>query len=95
MADYQPGDCLKEGIQISILLLEQQKVDQEILFYFHLLDLTVLNSWILLSACGAKYTDGDIRLLLVRKLIEEAGESQDRPTPRLVAIPSVGAKNDL
>jgi len=24
--------------------------------FFHLLDLTVLNSWILLSSCGAKYT---------------------------------------
>ena len=26
VADYQPGDCLKEGIQIFILLLVQQKV---------------------------------------------------------------------
>ena len=24
--------------------------------FFHLLDLTVLNSWILLSSCAAKYT---------------------------------------
>ena len=34
-------------------------------------------------------------LLLVRKLIEEAEESQDRPNPRLVVRPSVGAKNVL
>ena len=49
--------------------------------FFQLLDLTVLNSWILLSSCGAKYTHRDFRFLLVRNLIEEAGRSQDRPTP--------------
>ena len=62
--------------------------------FFHLLDLTVPNSWILLS-CGAKYTHRDFRLLLVRKLIEEAEDSQDRPNPRLVLRTSVGAKNVL
>ena len=62
--------------------------------FFQLLDLTVLNSWILLS-CGAKYTHRDFRLLLVRKLIEEAEESQDHPNPRLVVTTSVGAKNVL
>ena len=56
--------------------------------FFHLLDLTVLNSWLLLSLCGAKY-----RLLLARNLIEEAGKSQDRPTPRLVGRPSAAATN--
>ena len=40
--------------------------------FFHLLDLTVLNSLILLSSCGAKCTHKDFRLLLVRNLIEEA-----------------------
>ena len=38
--------------------------------FFHLLDLTVLNSWILLSSCGAKCTHKDFTLLLVRNLIE-------------------------
>jgi len=33
---------------------------------FHPLDITVLNSWILLSLCGAKYSDRDFRHLLVR-----------------------------
>ena len=61
--------------------------------FFHLLDLTVLNSWILLSSCGAKYTHRDFRLLLVRNLIEEAGKSQDRPTPRLVGRPSLAEAN--
>jgi len=63
--------------------------------FFHLLDLTVLNSWILLSSCGAKYTHRDFRLLLVRNLIEEAGKSQDRPTPSLIGRPRAGAENVL
>jgi len=61
--------------------------------YFHLLDLTVLNSWILLFSCGAQYTHQDFRLLLVRNLIEEAGKSQDRPTPSLVGRRSAAAAN--
>ena len=63
--------------------------------FFHLLDLTVLNSWILLSSCGAQYTHQDFRLLLVRNLIEEDGKSQDRPTPSLVGRPSVAAANNV
>jgi len=63
--------------------------------FFHLLDLTVLNNWILLPSCGAKYTHRDFRLLLVCNLIEEAGNSQDFLTPRLVGRPSSGAKNVL
>ena len=63
--------------------------------FFHFLDLTVLNSWILLSSCGATYTHRDFRLLLVRNLIEEAGKSQDHPTPRLVGRPSSGTKDVL
>ena len=61
--------------------------------FFHLLDLTVLNSWILLSSCGAKYSHRDFRLLLVRNLIEEAGRSLDHPTPSLAGRPSTGASN--
>ena len=49
--------------------------------FFHLLDLTALNSWTLLSSSGAKYTHQDFRLFLVRNLIEEAGKNQDHPTP--------------
>jgi len=61
--------------------------------FFHLLDLTVLNSWVLLSSCGAKYTHWDFRLLLVSKLIEEVGKSQVRPTHRLVGGPSAATTN--
>jgi len=57
--------------------------------------LGILNSWILLSSCGAKYTHRDFRLLLVRNLIKEAGKSQDHPTHRLVGRPSACAKNVL
>ena len=63
--------------------------------FFHFLALTVLKIWILLPPCGAKYTHQDIRLLLVRNLIEEAGKSQNHPTPRLVGRRSVGEKNVL
>jgi hypothetical protein len=61
--------------------------------FFHFLDLTVLNSWILLSSCGAKYTHRDFRFLLVRNLIEEAGRNPDRPTPSLVGRPSATDTN--
>jgi len=61
--------------------------------FFHLLDLTILNSWILLSSCGAKCTHRDFRLLLVRNLFKEAGRSQDRPTTSLVGRPSAAAAN--
>ena len=84
VADYQHGDCLKEHKYSSFC--------QSMNFFFHLLDVTLLNSWIL-SSCGAKYTHRDFRLLLVRKLIEEVEKSQDHPNPRLVVTPSVGAKN--
>ena len=44
--------------------------------FFHLLDLTILNSWILPSSRGAQYTHRDFRLLLLRNLIEEAGKAK-------------------
>jgi len=63
--------------------------------FFHFLDLTVLNSWILLSSSGAKYTHRNFRLLLVRNMIKEVEKSQDLPTPRLVGRSCLGAKNVL
>jgi len=61
--------------------------------FFHLLDLTILNTWILLSSCGTKCTHKDFRLLPVRNLIEEAGRSHYCPTPNLVGRPSAAAAN--
>ena len=91
VADYQPGECLKEH-KYSSFCWSSKRWNMKL--FFHLLDVTVLNSWILLS-CGAKYTHRDFRLLLVRKLIEEARKSPDHPTPRLVVRTSVGTKNVL
>jgi hypothetical protein len=39
--------------------------------FFHQLDLTVLNSCILLTSCGAKLTHREFRLGLIRDLIEK------------------------
>jgi len=61
--------------------------------FFHLLDLTVLNIWILLSSCGAKCTHKDFRLLLVRNLVEEAGRRQYRLIPSMLVRPSAAAAN--
>ncbi|PNF39361.1 hypothetical protein B7P43_G18177 [Cryptotermes secundus] len=47
--------------------------------FFHLLDLTILNSFILLSSCGAKLSHRDFRLTLVCNMVEEAGRGSRRP----------------
>jgi len=60
--------------------------------FFHLLDQTALNSWILLSSRRAQYTHRDFRFLLVKNLIEEAGKSQGRPHPQF-GRPSAAAAN--
>jgi hypothetical protein len=46
--------------------------------FFHFLDLTVLNSYILLTSCGSKLSHRDFRLSLVRNMVEFAGP-QPRP----------------
>jgi hypothetical protein len=61
--------------------------------FFHLLNLTALSFWIQLPSCGPKYTQWDFRLSLVRNLIEEAGRSQDWPTPILVGRASETTTN--
>jgi hypothetical protein len=51
--------------------------------FFHLVDPTVLNSWILLSSCGAYCVHRDFRLLLVWNLLEEGGrELHPQPAMR-------------
>ena len=68
VADYQPRDHLKEKEHkySSFCWSSQFSRRWTMKLYFHPLDLTALNSWILLSAYGAKYTDRDLRVLLVR-----------------------------
>jgi hypothetical protein len=46
--------------------------------FFHLLDLTILNSHILLKSCGSKLSHRDFRLTLIRNMVEYAGP-QPRP----------------
>jgi hypothetical protein len=54
---------------------------------FHLLDLTILNSHILLKSCGSKLSHRDFRLTLVRNMVEYA-RPQPRPLkPVVVACP--------
>ena len=85
---HRPSDRMANSYSMS-----RRNFKWTMKLFFHLLDLTVLKSWILLSSCGAQYTHRDFRLLLVRNLIEEAGKSQDRPTPSLVGRPSAAAAN--
>jgi hypothetical protein len=47
--------------------------------FFPLPRLTILNSFLLLTSCGAKMTHRDFRLALVRNLIEDSGSL---PCPR-------------
>ncbi|PNF31295.1 hypothetical protein B7P43_G12669, partial [Cryptotermes secundus] len=46
--------------------------------FFQLLDLTILNSFILLSCCGAKLSHREFRLALVRNMVEHAARGPPR-----------------
>jgi hypothetical protein len=59
--------------------------------FFRLIDLTVLNSWIL-SSCGAKYSHRDFRLILIRNLVEEGGKNE-RPHPIMRGRPNPAIEN--
>ena len=60
------SDCMANSCSMS-----QRTFKWTMKLFCHLLDLTVLNSWILLSSCRAKYTHRDFRFLLVQNLSEE------------------------
>jgi hypothetical protein len=56
--------------------------------FFHLLDLTVLNSYIIPHTCGSKLSHREFQLRLIRDLIQEGGRvlgsqiiPQGMPTP--------------
>ena len=59
--------------------------------FFHLLDLTILNSFILLSSCGAKLSHRDFRLALVCNMVEEAGRGPHRPQRSMGRPPAVSS----
>jgi hypothetical protein len=51
-------------------------------FFFYLLDLLILKSYILLTSCGSKLIHQDFRLAFVRDLIQKGGrEWQPQTTP--------------
>jgi hypothetical protein len=56
--------------------------------FFHFLDLTVLNSDILLLSCGSKLSHGDCRLTLMRNMVELSG-------PQPCPLQSVGRASSL
>ena len=95
MTDYKPGDRLKEGTKLFILLSiqqVQQTVEHEIVFppssYKGNQQLDTVNF-------GAKYAHTNFRLLLVKNYIEQAGNSHEHPTTRLVVRKSFGSRNIL
>jgi hypothetical protein len=60
--------------------------------FFHLLDLMILNSFILMSSCGAKLSHRDFRLALVCNMLEHAGMCRScprRPLGRPPALSSI------
>jgi hypothetical protein len=60
--------------------------------FFHLIDVTILNSCILSSSCGAKYLCRDFRLILIRNLVEE-GDKNERPHPLMRGRPNPAIQN--
>ncbi|PNF17185.1 hypothetical protein B7P43_G06584 [Cryptotermes secundus] len=59
--------------------------------FFHLLDLTILNSFIVLSSCGAKISHRDFRLTLVRNMLEHAATCRPRPQGPLGRPPALSS----
>ncbi|PNF35737.1 hypothetical protein B7P43_G16133 [Cryptotermes secundus] len=58
--------------------------------FFHLLNLTIVNSFILLSSCGVKLSHREFRLALVRNILEHAGRGPPRPQ-RFMDRPAVSS----
>jgi hypothetical protein len=59
--------------------------------FFHLIDSTIMNSWIL-SSCRAKYSHRDFQLILIRNLVEEGGKNE-RPHPLMRGRPNPAIQN--
>jgi hypothetical protein len=61
-------------------------------WFFHLLDLTILNSFIILSSRGGTHiSQRDFRLTLVRNMLAQAGKKENIPRP-LSRPPSAAAQ---
>ncbi|PNF27168.1 hypothetical protein B7P43_G07847 [Cryptotermes secundus] len=59
--------------------------------FFHLLDLTVLNSFILLSSCGAKLSHREFHLTLVCTMLEHAARGPPHPERFTGRTPAVSS----
>ncbi|XP_033607641.1 uncharacterized protein LOC117282380 [Cryptotermes secundus] len=57
--------------------------------FFHILDLTILNSFILLSSCGAKLSHREFHLALVRNMLGHAARGPPRPQRFMGRPPAV------
>jgi len=71
------GDRMANSYSISHRTLKWTKI-----LFFHLLDLAILNSYILHSSCGGKkFAHRDFRYNLVRNMLAYAGPEQRVPRP--------------
>jgi hypothetical protein len=64
------SDCMTDSYSISRSTWKCRKK-----LFFHLLDLSVLNSFILLASCGSRLSHQNFRHALVRDLIQEANNT--------------------
>jgi hypothetical protein len=62
------SDCMMNTYYISRQTWKWTKK-----LFFHLLDLTVLNSYIILHSCGSKLSHRDFQLSLIRDLVQRGG----------------------
>jgi hypothetical protein len=60
--------------------------------FFHLLELSVLNSFILLTSCSSKLSHQNFKLVLVRNLIQERAACLDHRPPHREDQPLPAAK---
>jgi len=68
MGYVEKSDCVSNSYSTSRWTWKWTKK-----LFFHLLDLTILNSIIILTSCGSKLSHQQFKLTLVGGLIQEAG----------------------
>ncbi|PNF14813.1 hypothetical protein B7P43_G07023 [Cryptotermes secundus] len=80
VADYKHMGCVDkaDGMTNSYSISHRTWKWTNQLF-FHLLDLTILNSFVMLSCWGAKLSHRDFCLTLVRNMLEPAARGPPRP----------------
>jgi hypothetical protein len=77
MGYVNKGDRMANSYSIC-----RQKLKWAKKLFFHLLELAILNSYILLSSCGGKkISHRDFRFILVRNMLAQAGYQRTVPRP--------------